>query len=73
MAELSIQLARDAETGRLQLRVGLVGDEDDTPLEHERRHRRLLERLLPNLPLESGQGAAVLVERERPAREPVVG
>jgi hypothetical protein len=73
MAELSIRLVRDTETGRLQVRVGLVSDEDDTPQEHERRHRRLLRDLLPGLPLDPGEDAAIQVERERPARESVVG
>jgi hypothetical protein len=63
MAELSIRLVRDPATGAMQLRIGLVGDEDDTPAEHERRHRQLVSRLLPGLCL-GGDG---------PAREPVVG
>ncbi len=73
MAQLSIRLSRDAETGRLQIRVGLASDADDTPQEHERRHRRLLQELIPGLPAEASRDAAVRVERERPAREPVVG
>ncbi len=73
MAQLSIRLVRDPETGQMQVRVGLVSDVDDTPQEHERRHRRLLSELLPGLPAESCQDSPVHVERERPAREPVVG
>jgi hypothetical protein len=73
MAELSIRLVRDPDSGQMQIRIGLVSDEDDTPQEHERRHRRLLLGLLPGLPLESCEESAVRVERERPAREPVVG
>ena len=73
MAQLSIRLVRDPDTGQLQVRVGLVSDADDTPQEHERRHRQLLGRLLPGLPAESSKDSPVRVERERPAREPVVG
>lgn len=65
MAKLSIHLERDEDTGELQLRVGLVSDDDATPAEHERRYRQLLARLLGGVP--------AVVERERPAREPVVG
>jgi hypothetical protein len=73
MAELSIRLVRDPDTGALQVRVGLVSDEDETPAEHERRHRQLVGRLLPGLCLAGDLPPGVEVERERPAREPVVG
>lgn len=73
MAELSIRLVRDAESGQLQIRIGLVSDEDDTPQEHERLHRRLLQGLLPGVSLEECEDGGIYVERERPAREPVVG
>ena len=73
MAQLSIRLVRDHATGQLIVRVGLLSDVDDTPQEHERRHRQLLRELLPGLSAESSQDSPVRVERERPAREPVVG
>jgi hypothetical protein len=72
MAELSIRVERDPVTGALQVRVGLLSDEDETPAEHERRHRQLVGRLLPGLCL-GDLPAGIEVERERPAVEPVVG
>ena len=63
MALLTITVSRDAGTGRTAVRVGLCSDPDAMPHEHEAAHRRLAAALLP--------GSAL--ERERPAREPVVG
>lgn len=51
--------------GKLRLRVGLASDADDSPSEHEGRHRRLLGQLLGDL-------GTHRVERERLAKEPVV-
>lgn len=73
MAELSIRLERDPDTGELRLRVGLRSDEDETPAEHERRHRQLVGRLLPGVCLGGDLPAGIEVERERPAVEPAVG
>jgi hypothetical protein len=66
MAEVTIRLHHDPDTGRTVVRVGLAPDDDLLPAEHEQAHRRLVERLIP------GVGRAA-VERERPAREPTVG
>jgi hypothetical protein len=66
MAELSIRLGRNHQSGRLEIRIGFISDEDALPMEHERRHRGLVLGLLPGL-------AGLEVERERPAAEPVVG
>ena len=63
MAVLTITVARDAGSGLTTVRVGLGSDADALPHEHEATHRRLVAALLP--------GAEV--QRERPAREPVVG
>jgi hypothetical protein len=63
MALLTITVGRDAASGRTGVRIALTSDPDAMPHEHEAHHRQLVAALLP--------GAAV--ERERPAREPVVG
>lgn len=73
MAELSIRLVRNERTGALEIRVGLLSDEDEPPSEHERRHRQLVGKLLPGLSLGGDLPEGVEVERERPAVEPVVG
>jgi hypothetical protein len=66
MAEVIIRLHHDPDSGQTVVRVGLAPDDDLLPAEHEQAHRQLVERLI------SGVGRAT-VERERPAREPVVG
>jgi hypothetical protein len=66
MPEVSIHLRRDPVAGLTVIRVGLDPDDDLLPAEHEQAHRRVVERLVPGL-------GRVTVERERPAREPVVG
>ena len=64
MAELTITVRRDAESGRPLILVGLRSDSDTPAHEHERHHRRLVSQLLPS---------ADDVQRERPAREAAVG
>ena len=66
MAEITIRLRRDPDTGRTVVRVGLAPDDDLLPADHEQTHRRIVERLVPGF-------SRATVERERPAREPVVG
>ena len=73
MAELIISLTRSPGTGRLTVRVEYHCDDDAMPHEHEVQHRRLVARLLPELEFTEDRDASVYVERERPAREPVVG
>jgi hypothetical protein len=63
MALLTITLTRDARSGRTAVRIDLCSGPDALPQEHEALHGRLAAALLP--------GAAL--ERERPAKEPVVG
>ncbi|HVL16296.1 MAG TPA: hypothetical protein VM529_27230 [Gemmata sp.] len=73
MAELTISLTRSPGTGRLMVRVGYRCDDDAMPHEHEVQHRRLVAELFPGLELTEDRDESVFVERERPAREPVVG
>ena len=64
MAQLTISLGRDPTSGQRFVRVGLRSDVDASAHEHEDHHRRLVAALFP---------AGIETERERPAREPVVG
>jgi hypothetical protein len=73
VAELTIHLRRDAETGLPVIRVSLQSDEDALPHEHERQHQQLVSRLLPAVDAGCGADGWLVVERERPAREPVLG
>ena len=71
MAQLLIQYLRHPETGDKLFRISLASDEDATPREHEQDHRRLVASLLPGVDLD-GCNPAHVVERERPAREPMM-
>jgi hypothetical protein len=72
MAEITITLRRLAAR-RHEVRVGYRSDDDAMPHEHELEHRRLIGRLFFGLEFTEARDAAVRVERERPAQEPVVG
>ena len=73
MAELTIELSRDGPAGRYTLRIGYRADDDAIPYEHEILHRGFVTHLFPGLEITDDRDAAVRVERERPAQEPVVG
>lgn len=46
MAELTIILKRDPETGRQNIIVKLDSDPDALPIEHEQLHKRIVEKLV---------------------------
>lgn len=73
MAELTISLSRDGPGGRLQVRIGYRADDDAIPFEHEIQHRRMVLDLFPGLEIIDDPDAAVRVQREKPAQEPVIG
>lgn len=73
MAELTISLSRDGPNGQLRVRIGYRADDDAIPHEHEIQHRRLVLHVFPGLEIIDEPDAAVRVERERLAQEPVIG
>jgi hypothetical protein len=46
VAELTILLRRDPETGRQNIVVKLDSDPDSLPIEHEQLHKRIVEKLV---------------------------
>ena len=60
MAELTIRLRKDPETGKHDILIDLQSDADALPHEHEQMHREAVEKLL-------GKGAVgkVVIDRER--------
>jgi hypothetical protein len=46
MAELTIRLRRDPETGKHDILIDLESDADALPHEHEQSHRELVEKLI---------------------------
>jgi hypothetical protein len=63
MARLTIELFRP-QGGTATYRVSLQSDEDATPREHERDHRRAVLSLFPQLDLEEVNSPRFSVERE---------
>ncbi|WP_020473752.1 hypothetical protein [Zavarzinella formosa] len=59
MAELTIRLRKDPETGKHDIIIDLESDADALPHEHENMHREAVEKLLGK-----GSVGKVIVERE---------
>jgi FtsH ternary system domain X3-analog len=64
MAEMTIQLRCDPETGKRDIIVQLGSDADSTPQEHEQLHRELVDRLVNGGILKAGEAGKLIVERE---------
>jgi hypothetical protein len=64
MAEMTIRLRCDPATGKKDIIVSLRADEDALPMEHEQRHRALVEKLHEGGLLSASELGRVIVERE---------
>jgi hypothetical protein len=64
MAEMTIRLRCDPQTGKRDIVVQLQSDADATPQEHEQLHRSLVERLIEGGVLKAGEAGRLIVERE---------
>jgi hypothetical protein len=62
MAEMTIRLRCDPETGKRDIIVSLRSDADSTPHEHEQLHRQLVEKLVNGGIMKAGD--KLIVERE---------
>ena len=62
MAEMTIRLRCDPETGKRDIIVSLHSDSDSTPHEHEQLHRQLVEKLVNGGIMKGGD--KLIVERE---------
>jgi len=62
MAELTIRLRRDPETGKHDILIDLDSDADALPHEHEQMHRALVEKVVGKLGQENV--GKIIVERE---------
>jgi hypothetical protein len=65
MAELTIMLRRDPNTGKQNIIIKLDSDADALPQEHEQMHRRLVQEATGLKPEDFGE---VIVERETEAQ-----
>jgi hypothetical protein len=64
MAEMTIRLRCNPETGKRDIVVQLHSDADATPQEHEQLHRTLVDRLVNGGLLKAGEAGKLVVERE---------
>jgi hypothetical protein len=64
MAEMTIRLVTDPQTGKKDILVDLRSDADSLPHEHEQLHRRLVEQLIEGGLVKAGEVGQVIVERE---------
>jgi hypothetical protein len=64
MAEMTIRLRCDPETGKRDIVVQLESDADATPQEHEQLHRALVDRLVQGGLLKTGSAGRLVIERE---------
>ncbi len=64
MAEMTIRLRVNPETGKKDIVVALRSDEDSLPHEHEQQHKQLIEKLIEGGILKAAEVGSVVVERE---------
>lgn len=67
MAEMTIRLVTDPQTGKKDILVDLRSDADSLPHEHEQLHRRLVEQLVEGGLVKAGEVGQVIVQREEEA------
>jgi hypothetical protein len=70
MAEMTIRLRRDPQTGKQNIIVKLRSDEDALPHEHEQMHRALVDKLINGGILKAGEEGNLIIEREEETAAP---
>jgi len=65
MAEMTIRLEIDPQSGKKNVVISYRSDEDALPLEHEEDHRRLVDRLIEGGALSAADLGQIVIERER--------
>jgi hypothetical protein len=70
MAEMTIRLLRDPETGKQNIIVKLRSDEDALPHEHEQMHRALVDKLINGGLLKAGEEGDLIIERQEETGTP---
>jgi hypothetical protein len=69
MAELTIRLQVDPQTGKKNVILSYRSDEDALPLEHEEEHRQLVDQLIEGGALRAAELGEIIVEREEGAEQ----
>ena len=65
MAEMTIRLRCDPETGKKDIVIALKSDADALPMEHEQQHRALVEKLIEGGLIKASELGQIVVEREQ--------
>ena len=71
MAELTIRLVVDPDTGKKNITIAYHSDEDAMPMEHEDEHRRLVNLLIEKGLLAAGELGEIVIEREESRQQAV--
>lgn len=66
MAEITIRLVYNLETGKKDIYVDFESEEDALPIEHEKEHRQIVAQLLGQGVLEADEVGDVSVQRVAP-------
>ncbi len=64
MAEMTIRLTIDPETGKRNIIIKLDSDPDSLPMEHEEQHRELVEKLINKGLVNAEELGEITIERE---------
>lgn len=70
MGDINIRFRFDTTTGDKEIVVEYESEDDALPVEHEQKHRRIVEQLVGQGILKPDEAGRVKVERVRPANEP---
>ncbi len=72
MAEVTIRLRINPETGKKDIIISMRSDEDALPHEHEQQHRAIVEKLIHGGLVKAADLGKIVVEREEEEKEPAL-
>ena len=70
MAEMTIRLIPDPETGKKNIIISLTGDRDALPHEHEQMHRALVNKILGAAKIKAEEIGHIEITREENEKVP---
>jgi hypothetical protein len=70
MAQMTIRLQIDPNTGKKDIIVGLHSDADALPHEHEEQHRKLVEKLIEGGIVKASELGQIIIERVEESKQP---
>ncbi|MFQ3651278.1 MAG: hypothetical protein SNJ75_13160 [Gemmataceae bacterium] len=66
MAEMTIRMIPDPQTGKKQIIISMKSDEDALPHEHEQAHRALVDKLIQGGLVKAQDVGQIVVTRDEP-------